>query len=309
MVVELVEGKKHLFCFGFGYCCEYLVPELLKQGNWSVSGTTRDRDKRRDLLSQGIDAHLMDFDVPLLDSVHIMRDVTHVLISTPPTEEGDPSFNLHAQDIQHLKNLEWVGYLSTTGAYGDQGGGWVDENTPARPTTKRGSRRLKAEDQWLSLLYSHNIPTHIFRLAGIYGPQRSAIDSVQSGVARRIQKDGQVFSRIHVDDITQILSASMFRPQSGEIYNVCDDMPAPSHEVISYACDLLGIEPPPLISYEDADMAPITRSFYADNKRVRNDKIKNDLNITLKYKDYKDGLRACFEEFKRQDAPLYRFQS
>ena len=265
-----------------------------------MSGTTRDPDKRKELRSRGIQAHLFDFDVPLLDPLYMMRDVTHILISTPPSELGDPTFTMHAGDISQLKNLEWLGYLSTTGAYGDRGGGWVDETTTPRPTTKRGSRRLKAEEQWLSLLSAHNIPTHIFRLAGIYGPGRSAIDSVRAGIARRIDKPGHAFSRIHVEDIIQVLYASIEQPKAGEIYNLCDDLSAPSHEVILYACELLGVEPPPLIHYDKVDLAPITQSFYADNKCVRNDKIKNDLGVRLRYEDYKHGLKACLEEGKSE---------
>jgi nucleoside-diphosphate-sugar epimerase len=290
----LEHKEKHLFCFGFGYCCEYLTDILQKDG-WRISGTTRDPEKRKDLRSRGIQAHLFDVDVPLLDPLYIMRDVTHILISTPPSEAGDPTFRMHAHDIEQLQNLEWVGYLSTTGSYGDQGGEWVDESTPARPTTKRGSRRLKSEEQWLSLHHHYNVPTHIFRLAGIYGPGRSAIDSIRSGIARRIDKPGHAFSRIHVDDIANILLASISQPKAGEIYNLCDDVPAPSHEVILYACELLGVEPPPLIPYDKVDLAPITQSFYADNKRVRNDKIKNDLGVRLKYESYHEGLKACLE--------------
>lgn len=288
------QKNKHLFCFGFGYCSEYLTSGLQQDG-WRISGTTRDPEKRKELRSRGIQAHLFDFDVPLLDPLYMMRDVTHILISTPPSEDGDPTFNIHAHDIQQLQNLEWVGYLSTTGSYGDRGGEWVDENTPPRPTTRRGSRRLKAEDQWLSLYKNYNIPTHIFRLAGIYGPGRSAIDSVRSGIARRIDKPGHAFSRIHVDDIVNVLLASIVNPKMGEIYNLCDDVPAPSHEVILYACELLGVQPPPLIPYDKVDLAPITQSFYADNKRVHNDKIKKELGVRLKYENYQQGLKACLE--------------
>lgn len=289
------KSDKHLFCFGYGYSCAYLGQVLAQEG-WALSGTTRDKEKKHFLTSQGIQSYLFDRDIPLADPLYSLRDVTHLLISTPPGDDGDPSFNMHAQDLLHLPKLEWIGYLSTTGPYGDRDGEWVDENTRPRPTTQRGSRRLKAEDQWLSLLQEHDLPVHIFRLAGIYGPERSAIESVRCGIARRINKPGQAFSRIHVHDIVQVLRASIMRPAPGEIYNLCDDLPAPSHEVIAYACDLIGVEPPPLLHYTEADLAPITMSFYKDNKRVRNDKIKNDLGVTLYYKSYKEGLRQCLEE-------------
>ncbi|MGH1456169.1 MAG: SDR family oxidoreductase [Alphaproteobacteria bacterium] len=305
-----MENKdKHLFCFGFGYCCEYLAPVLMQRGGWRVSGTTRDAEKRKNLRARGIQAHLMDCELPLHDPLYTLRDVTHILISTPPTEAGDPAFNLHAHDIAQLPNLEWVGYLSTTGAYGDRDGGWVDETMPARPTTKRGSRRFKAEEQWLSLLKSAGVPTHIYRLAGIYGPGRSAIDSVRLGIARRIDKSGHAFSRIHVEDIIQVLHASIFNPKAGEIYNICDDLPAPSHEVIDYACQLLGVESPPLLAYDTVDLAPITQSFYKDNKRIRNDKIKSDLGVCLIYPDYKQGLQACLDSDYSVSDPLQYFNS
>ncbi len=303
------DKEKHLFCFGFGYCCEYLAPVLMHNGGWSVSGTTRDEEKFTNLRAQGVRAHFMDKDLPLHDALYTLKDVTHILISTPPGEAGDPSFNLHADDVAKLQHLEWVGYLSTTGAYGDRGGAWVDETMSARPTTKRGSRRLKAEEQWLSLLQSAGVPVHIFRLAGIYGPGRSAIDSVRMGVARRIDKSGHAFSRIHVEDIIQVLVQSIMNPKAGEIYNVCDDFPAPSHEVIDYACQLLGVQSPPLLDFDKVDLAPITRSFYTDNKRIKNDKIKNDLGVCLKYTDYKLGLKACLGSDYKASDPLQYFNS
>lgn len=284
---------KHLFCFGYGYSCEYLTRELLAEGGWTISGTTRDPEKKAELRAKGIKAHIFDFDKPMPDPLYVLNDVTHLLLSIPPDDEGDPSFNQYMRDILDLPRLEWVGYLSTIGAYGDRNGEWVDETAQARPTTKRGSRRWRAEQDWLSLFKKHKIPVHIFRLAGIYGPGRSALDSIRAGVARRIDKPGHAFNRIHVEDIAQIVKKSMDSPKGGEIYNVCDDMPAPSHEVIEYACQLLGLTVPPLIPIDKADLAPITLSFYKDNKRIKNDKIKADLGITLKHPDYKEGIKAC----------------
>ena len=288
-------AAKHLFCFGYGYSCNYLGHELMGRGGWGVSGTTRDQSRKSELKSRGVKAHLLDDDIPLADPVYMLRDVTHILISTPPSSGGDPTFNMHAQDLLNLPKLEWVGYLSTTGSYGDRGGSWVDESSEVRPTTKRGSRRLNVERQYLSLLKSYGLPVHIFRLAGIYGPGRSALDSVRSSVARRIDKPGHVFSRVHVEDLVQVLLASMYAPKSGEVYNVSDDMPAPSHEVIDYACALLRRPVPPLIPFDGANLAPIALSFYADNKRVRNAKIKSDLGVSLRYPSYKEGLKACMD--------------
>ncbi len=296
----MLENKeKHLFCFGYGYSCDHLGQELMRRGGWRISGTTRDLEKREYLRSQGINAYIFDQDNPLPDLVYMLKDVTHIIISTPPSNEGGPTFNTHAEDILNLTNLEWVGYLSTVSPYGDRGGGWVDENSELRPTTKRGSRRKNVEEQWLSLFKNYDLPIHIFRLAGIYGPGRSALDIVRLGISRRIDKPGHYFNRIHVEDVVQVLMASMLNKKPGEIYNICDDMPSLSQEVIDYACKLLGMESPPLLPFDKVDLAPIHQSFYKDNKRVRNNKIKNELGIKLKYESYKQGLKACLvaEEF------------
>lgn len=288
-------AHRHLFCFGHGYCCDYLGYELMQRGGWRISGTTRDKEKRKELRARGVTAHIFDEGMPLADPLYMMRDATHILISTPPDDEGDPVFNVHMNDILQLPKLEWVGYLSTTGAYGDRSGGWVDEEAEVRPTTKRGSRRAKAEEQWLSMFKMEGLPVHIFRLAGIYGPGRSALDSVRAGVARRIDKPGHAFSRIHVEDIIQVLLASIAHPRPGAIYNVADDLPAPSHEVIDYACQILNLPSPALIPFDKVDLAPITLSFYTDNKRIINDKIKTELGVHLKYPSYREGLQACLD--------------
>ncbi len=287
--------KKKLFCFGYGYSCDYLARELLSREGWSVAGTTRDLVKRQSLRARDIEAHLFDEDHPLPDPGMVLGDVTHLLISTPPNDAGDPAFLAHAEDIARLKSLEWVGYLSTTGVYGDRGGEWVDETAIPNPSSQRGSRRLKAEDQWLSLYKTYGIPVHIFRLAGIYGPGRNALASLGAGLAQRIMKEGHVFGRIHVEDIANTLLASMDHPMSGEIFNVADDLPVPSHAVVEYACQLLGRAPPPMVNFEEADLAPITRSFYRDNRRTSNAKIKQMLDVKLRYPDYKSGLKACLE--------------
>jgi nucleoside-diphosphate-sugar epimerase len=289
----MVQGTNKLFCFGYGYTCDYLAHELLAQGGWSVGGTTRDPEKRAFLRARGIQAHLFDYERPLGDPYFILDGTTHLLISTPPDDMGDPTFAMHAADILRIPTLKWVGYLSTIGVYGDRDGGIVDERSEIRPNSKRGTRRVRAEAEWLSLFQGYGLPVHVFRLAGIYGPGRSALDSVRAGVARRINKPGQVFNRIHVEDIVQVLLASMAKPHPGQPYNLADDDPVPSHEVIKYACEVLGMTPPPLIPYNEADMAPITRSFYADNKRVANNLIKGELGVTLKYPDFRAGIDAC----------------
>ena len=156
----------------------------------------------------------------------------------------------------------------------------------------------------MSLYKSSGLPVHIFRLAGIYGPGRSALDSARAGISRRIHKPGHAFSRIHVDDIVQVLMASMANPAPGAVYNVADDNPAPSCEVIEYACHLLGIAAPPLVPFEEADLAPINQSFYRENKRIRNDRLKNELGVNLFYPDFRAGLDACMESEQRAAAML-----
>ena len=291
--LHLFGMNQHIFCFGHGYSCDYLAHALHLQGGWRVSGTTRDEEKKIRMAENGVTPYLFDSLTPLPDLLHTMRDVTHLLISTPPDDQGDPAFLTHAPEIVHLPNLQWVGYLSTTGVYGDRDGAEVDESAELRPSSKRGSRRVKAEEQWLSLFHSAQLPVHIFRLAGIYGPGRSALDSVRAGVARRINKPGHAFGRIHVEDIVHVLTASMRNPQPGQIYNVCDDEPAPSHKVIEYASELLERPAPPLVNFDEADLAPITRSFYMDNRRTKNTKIKDQLGVQLKYPNYRKGLEGC----------------
>lgn len=287
-------GQKRLFCFGYGYTADYLGHELQSRDEgWTIGGTTRDPERRNELLARRIRARIFDQHTPIADPHTLFGRFSHLLLSIPPDDNGDPVFNMHADEIAQLKKLEWVGYLSTTGVYGDRGGAQVDEKGEVRPSSQRGSRRALAEEQWMSLYHRYGIPVHIFRLSGIYGPGRSALDSVRVGVARRIEKPGHKFNRIQVEDIVQVLLASFANPNPGSIYNLADDVPAPSHEVIAYACELLGMTPPPVIPIEQADLAPITMSFYKDNKHVLNNKMKQELGVTLKYPDFKLGLEAC----------------
>jgi nucleoside-diphosphate-sugar epimerase len=218
-----------------------------------------------------------------------LRDVTHLLSSVPPDAQGDPVIAAHRAEIDAVApSLAWIGYLSTTGVYGDRAGGWVDEASALRPSGERGRRRLAAELQWLSLKQ----PAHLFRLAGIYGPGSSALDTVREGRARRVVKAGQVFSRIHVEDIAQVLEASIKRPNPGAAYNVCDDDAAAPADVVTFACALLNVAPPPEVPFAQADLSPMARSFYDDNKRVSNTRIKRELGVALRYPSYRDGLPA-----------------
>ncbi len=288
------EKDKHLFCFGYGYVAEALA-EHLRLFGWKISGTTTDPQKAVKMAENGIKSYVFDPNMSLCDPFGALNDVTHLLISIPPASYGDVVLDMHEEDIEQMKNLEWIGYLSSTAVYGNQNGGKVDESFLPAPSSQRGSLRLKSEQQWQQFFNDTRMPLNIFRLAGIYGPGRSALDAVRAGNSRRIDKPGHAFNRIHLDDIVQVLIASINTPKKNEIYNLADDCAAPSHEVIAYACTILGMDVPPLIPFESVEMAPIVRSFYADNKRVKNDKIKKDLGITLLHPDYKSGLNACFD--------------
>jgi nucleoside-diphosphate-sugar epimerase len=284
-----------LFCFGLGYTALALAGPLRPEG-WRIAGTCRTAEQQAVLAARGITAHAFERGCPLADPAAVFASVTHILTSVPPDAAGDPVLDVHGEDLARLTGLAWVGYLSTTGVYGDRAGGWVDEESALEPTGERGRRRFAAERGWLALWQQHGLPVHLFRLAGIYGPGRNALQSLRDGTAKRIVKPGQVFSRIHVDDIAQVLRASMARPNPGAAYNVCDDNPAPPAEVIEYAAELLGIAPPPAVPFDQAELSPMARSFYEDNKRVRNDRIKRELGVILRYPDYQAGLRALLEQ-------------
>lgn len=283
----------HVFCFGLGYTAQALVRRLADEG-WSVSGTTRSETKLAELRAHGIKAHLFDRSRPLADIETLLCDVTDLLTSVPPDVLGDPVLDLHGAAIERAPALRWVGYLSTTGVYGDTGGALVDESAPLAPTSQRSARRVNAERNWLDRHWPEQVAVHVFRLAGIYGPGRSAFDRIRAGDARRIDKPGHITSRIHVDDAANVLRASMARPEPGGIYNVCDDEPAPPADVIAHACALLSLPPPPLIPLEKAaqEMSAMAASFWVDNRRVDNTRIKRELGVTLRYPDYRSGLAA-----------------
>ena len=282
-----------LFCFGLGYSPACLGHSLLGQG-WSVAGTSRTEEGCAALRARGFEAHLFDGERPL-DDPSVLEGTTHLLTAVPPTESGDAVLSRHSPHITGLETLAWVGYLSATSVYGNTGGAWVDESAACHPRTERGRRRVAAEAAWLALSRADGFPVHVFRLAGIYGPGRSALNQVRAGKARRIDMPDHLFSRIHVDDIVTVLNASMARPNEGAIYNLCDDAPAPSADVTAFACEILGVDPPPLVALTDAGLSPMARSFYADNRLVRNDRIKSELGVKLKYPDHRHGLRAILE--------------
>ena len=281
--------SKRLFIFGYGFSAEAFAMRMRARG-FEIAATCRSAEKQARLEADGIEAHLFDGSAPIADAERVLSRATHLLSSVPPDKEGDPVLRRHLEAIRAAAPFEWIGYLSTTGVYGDRDGDWVDEDSPREPTGARGARRVQAEDSWFSLADAG--PVMSFRLAGIYGPGRSALDTVRQGKARRIVKPGQVFSRIHVEDIAAVLEASVDRPRGGGAYNVCDDEAAPPQDVIAHACELLGEEPPPEIPFDDAELSDMAKSFYRDNKRVRNDRIKQELAVTLAYPTYREGLAA-----------------
>ncbi len=285
------EPAPRLFVFGLGYTGQVFARRLRARG-WRVAGTTRSPEAATALRAEGIQALLFDRARPLTDPAAALAGTTHLLASVPPDQDGDPVLAAQGPEIAACANLAWAGYLSTTGVYGDRAGGWIDEDSALEPTSARSEQRVAAERAWLDLHRTHGLPVHLFRLAGIYGPGRSALDRVRAGTARRIHKPDQVFSRIHVDDIATVLEASMARPHPGRAYNLCDDLAAPPAEVVAQACALLGVEPPPLVHFEAAALSTMARSFYRDNKQVSNQRIKEELGVNLAYPDFKAGLAA-----------------
>ncbi len=275
---------KHLLCVGFGFSARALAGHL-DRSQWTISGTSRSDEGLVRIAAAGCTG-LRFGDVTRLG------DFSHVLVSAPPDESGDAVVARFGDEFAR-SSFDWIGYLSTTGVYGDHGGEWITEETPLLPSLDRSRARVMAERQWLDLFRAHALPVHIFRLAGIYGPGRSAIDSVREGKARRVIKPGQIFSRIHVDDIAGIVQASIGKPNPGSIYNCADDEPCPPQDVITHAARLLGVAPPPEEDFETATLSPMARSFYADCKKVANGKVKKELGVTLRYPTYREGLESC----------------
>jgi nucleoside-diphosphate-sugar epimerase len=284
-----------LFCFGLGYSAQVLGRQLAAQG-WRISGTARSAEGARVLADAGFEALVFDGAAPSAAVRDALQNATHVLVSIPPDADGDPALRHHGRDLEASPSVKWIGYLSTIGVYGDHGGAWIDETTPATPTHERSRWRLAAEDAWRALGDRSGKRVQVFRLPGIYGPGRSAIERVGEGSAQRIVKPGQVFNRVHVDDIAGALAAAIAGRGAHHIYNVTDDEPAPPQDVIAYAAELLHMPPPPEIPFDDAKLSPMAASFYAENKRVRNARMRNELAVTLKFPSYREGLQAILAQ-------------
>ena len=282
-----------LLALGLGFSAQALARRWRARG-LAVAGTVQNIAKADE--AEDIARVIFGSATPLDAVERTLKKATHVLVSIPPNEPGveacDVVLARLASAIANAHQIVWLGYLSTTGVYGDRAGAWVDETSERRPGNPRSARRAAAEDAWLALWRDRGVPVHVFRLSGIYGPGRSAIDQLRAGTAKRIDKPGQIFSRIHVDDIAAVLDASIARPRPGAIYNVADDAPAPAADVVAHAAKLLGVTAPPLEPYDPARLPPMAREFYAETRRIRNERIKKELSVELVYPDYKAGLEA-----------------
>jgi nucleoside-diphosphate-sugar epimerase len=281
----------NLFAFGLGYSALHLARSH-RDRFAGVAGTVTSRDKAERLAAEGIKACVFapDGADPAIESEIAAAD--SLLVSIAPDEDGDPVLARFADAVAAAPRLAWIGYLSTIGVYGDRGGGWVDETTPPEPVSARSRERLAAERAWLALGARAGKPVHVFRLAGIYGPGRNALQNLAEGTAKRIVKPGQVFNRIHVDDIAAVLIASLARPRAGAIYNIADDEPAPAPDVVAHAAGLAGVPPPPEIPFAGAALGPMAASFYGESKRVANRLIKDELGVRLRHPTYREGLAA-----------------
>jgi len=280
-----------LFCFGLGFSAAALARRLAAQG-WEIAGTARDADKIERLGREGYAMTRFAGEPGTPGVQKLLAGTTHLLLSIPPRGGSDPVLEHYAGAIAKLPSLAWIGYLSTVGVYGDHGGERIDESTPPSPGNERTRARVEAEQAWLAFGEKIGCPVQVFRLAGIYGPGRSVFDKLAAGTARRIVKPGQVFNRIHVEDIASVLEASIAQPHAGAIYNVADDEAAPPDEVVAYAAELAQLPPPPEVAFEDAELTPMARSFYGNSRRVSNARIKSELGVRLRYPTYREGLAA-----------------
>ncbi len=280
-----------LFVFGLGYSGRYIAERHIANGHDAI-GTVRSRNKAEVLASSGLTARVFSPDESDSEIRSDLEATEALLISAPPSAEEIRVLSAFAQHIAAAPNLRWIGYLSTIGVYGDHDGGWVDEDTLVHPTNTRSRHRATAERAWLAFGAANDLAVHIFRLAGIYGPGQSQLVQLAKGTARRVIKPGQVFNRIHVEDIAQAVEASMDRPRAGGIYNVTDDEPAPPQDVVTFAANLCGCEPPREVEIGNAGLTEMGRSFYTENKRVRNQRLRDELGVTLAYPNYRKGLTA-----------------
>lgn len=285
-------ASQHLFVFGLGYTASAFLRRA-RERYASVAATVRSAEKAERLRSAGVEAIVFDGEASAPEVGAALARATDLLVSIAPGEAGDPALGHHRADILAAPDLGWIGYLSTVGVYGDQGGGWVDETSPPNAVSERARRRVAAEAAWLEVGAERGVPVGLFRLAGIYGPGRNPFVNLAEGTARRLVKPGQVFNRIHVDDIAAVLEAAAER-RAGGVFNVTDNEPAPPQDVVAFAAELAGYPPLPDLPFAEADLSPMARSFYADNKRVANGRLARDLDVSLLYPTYREALRALW---------------
>lgn len=292
---------RSLLCFGLGFSARHLIARL-DRGAWRIAGTVRDGEAAAHWRARDVAAYVFDgrtgagADDAGLEAA--IANATHVLVSVPPGVAGDPVLHHFGSALAAAPKLAWIGYLSTVGVYGEHHGRWVDETTTPTPVSQRSRHRLAAEQAWQAMAEKSGKRLVIFRLSGIYGPGRSAIDSVREGRARRIIKPGQRFNRIHVEDIAGALEISMAGRGTATILNVTDDEPAPPQDVIAHAAELIGAPMPPEIAFDDAQLSEMAKSFYGENKQVRNTLMKHDLGFALRYPTYREGLAQLAAEIK-----------
>lgn len=284
----------NILILGLGYSAGFFARAALARG-WEVTGTVRSAEKAAELSREGIRTLVFGGFAVSSALAKAVAEADAVLVSVQPAEDGDPALGPLRAALMAAPNLRWIGYLSTIGVYGDQGGAWIDEAMPPAPTNARTRQRVEIEEAWLQLGRDSGKPVQIFRLSGIYGPGRNAITKLRSGTANRLVKPGQVFNRIHVDDIAGVLMASLAQPRQGAIYNVTDDEPAPPQDVITLAAELTGLEPPPEVPFEQARLSPMAASFYGESKRVSNALVKREFGYAFRYPTYREALRALVE--------------
>ncbi len=289
---------KTLLCLGHGYTAQALSGMLTTAGGWHVVGTARSRDRFGRIIETGAEPRSWPGD-------DISSDVAAadcILVSIAPDQDGDPVLRaLSDQVASSASRVQWVGYLSTTAVYGDRQGGWVDEGSELTPSTERGRWRVAAEEAWQRLSRRTGLKLHIFRLAGIYGPGRGPLHQLLSGRKSRIVRSSQKFNRIHVIDIARILHASMLRPAPGSIYNVCDDCPATTEEVMEYAARRAGVDLPDKVDIENAMLSEMARSFYSESKMVRSKHVKAHLSVRLRYPNFKSGIDALLSDPEKSE--------
>jgi uncharacterized protein YbjT (DUF2867 family) len=283
-----------LFVFGHGYSAAAVVRRLKDRLEW-VGATTRSAEKAEALRTAGVEPFLFDGTAPGEGVRDALQSATHVLVSIAPGAEGDPVLKRHGADLSIGRRPRALVYLSTVGVYGDHGGAWVDERTPVKPVSDRSVARVDAEARWLRYAEMASVPVAILRLSGIYGPGRNAFVNLAEGTAKRLVKPGQVFNRIHVDDIAEA-TARCFRRGADGVFNVTDDEPAPPQDVVAHAASLMGIEPPPEQDFATATLSPMARSFYGENKRVANGKSKRELGMAYAYPNYRAALERMWRE-------------